>query len=222
MNRIMEGFIPLKFDRHSDQEMIHRAKAYYELMNRRRTVREFSTDPVPMEVIADAVRTASSAPSGAHLQPWFFAVITDPKVKREIRVGAEKEEIINYERRFPEEWKEDLAVFGTDQEKGYLEDAPVLIVVFRQNYRLVDGERKKNYYVQESVGIASGMLIAALHNAGLATLTHTPNPMGFLNSILDRPKNESPVLLIPVGFPKQGTRVPDLVRKPLDAVMKIY
>ena len=143
-------------------------------------------------------------------------------MKRAIRIAAEKEEKENYEKRFPRDWLDDLEVFGTDENKGYLEIAPALIVVFRINYQLIDGERVKNYYVQESAGIASGMLIAALHNAGLATLTHTPNPMGFLNEILERPKNEVPFLLMPVGYPADGTKVPDLTRKPLDQIMNNY
>jgi nitroreductase len=222
MNRTLDSFIPYEFERQTPDDMLARARAYFELMDGRRTVREFSPEPIPEGVLEAVIRTASTAPSGAHMQPWRFCVVKDPVVKREIRLGAEKEERENYDRRYPADWLEDLAVFGTDEEKSYLEIAPALVVIFKENYRLIDGERKKNYYVNESVGIAAGMFIAALHNAGLATLTHTPSPMAFLNQILDRPKNEVPMLLMPVGYPKKGTRVPNLTRKPLDEVMSVY
>ncbi len=212
----------LNFERRPPEEMQHRAADYYELMARRRTVREFAPDPVPPGVIENAIRAAGTAPSGAHKQPWFFCVVRDAALKHEIRLSAEKEESLNYGGRFPQEWLDDLAIFGTDDVKEYLDIAPALIVVFKQNYQEVDGVRHKNYYVNESVGIAAGMLIAALHNAGLASLTHTPSPMGFLNSILGRPKNETPILLMPVGYPKAGTKVPDLQRKSLSEVMKEY
>ena len=215
-------FIPLDFERFSAEDMQRRAREFYALLNRRRTVRVFSDEPIPEGVIEDAIRAASTAPSGAHKQPWFFAVVRDAKIKHEIRLAAEKEERENYERRFPADWLEDLAIFETDHVKTYLDVAPVLIVVFKENYRVVEGERKKNYYVNESVGIAAGMLIAALHHAGLATLTHTPNPMAFLNKILNRPKNEVPIILMPVGFPAEGAEVPDLKRKALDEVMGEY
>ena len=222
MNRTLEGFIPYDFKRLSSQEMAARARAYFDLMDGRRTVREFSSEPIPDGILEDVIRTASTAPSGAHMQPWRFCVVKDPAIKREIRLGAEKEERENYDRRYPTDWLEDLAIFGTDGEKGYLEIAPALVVIFKENYRLVDGERQKNYYVNESVGIAAGMFIAAVHNAGLTTLTHTPSPMAFLNQILDRPKNEVPILLMPVGFPQPATRVPNLTRKPLEEVMIVY
>jgi len=222
MNRVLDTFIPYRFQRLGAQEMQARARAYYQLMDGRRTVREFSPEPIPDGVLEDVIRAAGTAPSGAHMQPWRFCVVKDPAIKREIRLGAEKEEAENYDRRYPADWLEDLAMFGTDEEKRYLETAPVLVVIFKESYRLVDGERKKNYYVNESVGIAAGMFIAAVHNAGLTTLTHTPSPMAFLNQILDRPKNEVPILLMPVGFPKEGTRVPDLKRKPLDEIMTVY
>lgn len=215
-------FIPLNFERLPEPEMLTRAQDFYSNMNRRRTVREFSSDPIPRAVIENAILTASSAPSGAHKQPWFFAVVEDPAVKHRIRIAAEKEEEENYNRRFPKEWLEDLAPFGTNAVKDHIDIAPTLIIVFKQNYQWVDGERKKNYYVNESVGIATGMLIAALHNAGLATLTHTPNPMAFLNDILERPKNEVAVILLPVGYPKPDAKVPDLTRKPLGDIMAYY
>jgi len=214
--------IPYDYRRLPHAEMQQRAREFYALMQRRRTVREFSTDSIPEGIIEDSIRTAGTAPSGAHKQPWHFCVIRDADIKHRIRLAAEEEERINYSGRFPQDWLDDLAIFGTDAVKEHLDDAPVLIVVFRENYRIVDGKRKKNYYVSESVGIATGMLLAALHNAGLATLTHTPNPMQFLNEILVRPKNEVPVLIIPVGYPKPDTKVPDLTRKPLESIMSSY
>lgn len=217
------SFITYNFRRLDEEQMIKRAREFYVNLNSRRTVRHFASDPVPMEVIEQAILTAGTAPSGAHKQPWFFAVVTDAEIKHRIRLAAEREERLNYEQRFPEEWLRDLAIFGTDFVKEYLDIAPVLIVVFKENYRLdSEGRKLKNYYVNESVGIATGMLIAALHNAGLATLTHTPNPMEFLNEILERPKNEVPTVLMPVGYPAEGARVPDLKRKSLGEIMKRY
>lgn len=222
MNMIREDFVPLVFDRLEPEAMQARSRQFYEHLNRRRTVREFSTEPIPEGVLEHIVLAAGTAPSGAHLQPWYFCIIKDPAIKSAIRVAAEKEERENYERRMSPAWLEDLKHLGTDEHKEYLEIAPALIAVFRQNYRVVDGEHRKNYYVGESVGIASGLLIAAIHSAGLVTLTHTPSPMGFLNEILDRPKNEVPILLMPVGFPQEGTRIPNLTRKPLEEIMKVY
>ena len=215
-------FIPLEFQRYSEEEMSARALAYFEAMRTRRSVREFSPEPIPESVLEEAIRTAGTAPSGAHKQPWLFCVVKDPEIKHQIRLAAEKEERENYTSRFPKDWLTDLEVFGTDENKEYIDVVPVVIVVFRINYTVVDGKRAKNYYVQESAGIAAGMLIAALHNAGLATLTHTPNPMAFLNEILGRPKNEVPFLLMPVGYPKEATKVPDLKRKPLEEIMKVF
>ena len=219
-------FVPLDFARLTEEEQRRRARDLYELMSRRRTVRAFSSEPVPMELIEWAVRTAGTAPSGAHQQPWRFVVVSDPKVKQSIREAAEAEEKENYERRMPEEWKETLAPFGTDWHKEFLEIAPYLIVVFRIDYGLShaaldDGTlvKRKHYYVVESVGIAVGLLLTALHHAGLVTLTHTPSPMKFLRDILDRPQNETPFLLIPVGYPAEGTEVPDLKRKPLEEIL---
>ena len=188
-------------------------------MAARRTVRHFSNRPVPFELIGNAIRAAASAPSGANQQPWRFVVVGDPAVKRDIRIAAEEEERNNYEGRFPPEWLEALRPLGTDWHKDFLETAPWLIVVFRIDYWL-EGQRKiKHYYVGESVGIASGILLTALHLSGLATLTHTPNPMGFLSKILSRPSNERPFLLVPVGYPAEGAEVPDIARKPLDEVL---
>jgi len=206
--------VPLDYRRPEPEESLTRAREFADRMNRRRTVRQFSDDPVDPEVLRAVIRTAGTAPSGAHRQPWTFVVVTDPELKREIREGAEEEERKNYGGRMSREWIEDLAVFRTDAVKEYLEVAPALIVVFAQSYGLgPDGRRVKHYYVQESVGIACGLLIAAAHNAGLATLTHTPSPMRFLSQILDRPENERPYLLIPIGYPADGAMVPDIERK---------
>ncbi len=217
MSSIYE-FIPLEFKRLSPEEQQRRAVELYELMKRRRTVREFSPEPVPFELIELVIKTAGVAPSGANQQPWRFVVVSNPEIKRRIRLAAEEEERENYSGRFPDEWLQALAPLGTDWRKEFLEIAPYLIVVFKIDYGVEQaqdgGERKiKHYYVNESVGIACGMLLAALHNAGLATLTHTPNPMGFLSEILKRPKNEKPYLLIPVGFPAAGAKVPDITKK---------
>ena len=186
-------------------------------MRTRRSVRAFSEEPVPLELIENAISAAASAPSGANQQPWRFVVVQDPKVKRRIRKAAEAEEKQNYEHRFPGEWLDVLAQFGTDWHKEFLETAPYLIVVFRIDYGLREGDtdeqKRKHYYVQESVGIACGFLLAALHWCGLATLTHTPSPMGFLSEILERPKNERPYLLIPVGYPAADATVPPLAKK---------
>ena len=185
----------------------------------RRTVRAFSAEPVPFELIENAVRCASLAPRGANQQPWRFVVVSDPEIKRKIREAAEAEERENYDRRFPDEWLEALQALGTDWHKEFLESAPYLIVVFRIDYGLEDCRKIKHYYVQESVGIATGFLLAALHLAGLATLTHTPSPMGFLQKILARPANERPFVLIPVGYPAADAEVPVLAKKPLAEVM---
>lgn len=220
------NFIPLEFTQLSADEQQRRADEFYELMRRRRTVREFAADPVPIELIERAIATAGTAPSGANQQPWRFVVVCDPEVKREIRLAAEAEERDNYNRRFPDEWLAALAPLGTDWHKEFLEIAPWLIVVFQIDYGIAvepDGtERKiKHYYVGESVGIATGMLLAALHNMGIATLTHTPNPMGFLQRILKRPKNERPYLLIPVGYPAMSVKVPDIRKKPLSEIIEV-
>jgi len=188
-------------------------------MAERRTVREFSDEPVALELIDNAILAASLAPSGANQQPWRFVVVRDAELKRRIREAAEAEERENYDHRFPQEWLDELAQFGTDWHKPFLEIAPYLIVVFRIDYGLdAEGNKLKHYYVQESVGIACGFLLTALHLAGLATLTHTPSPMGFLTKILDRPANERPFLLIPVGYPASAAQVPVIAKKPLDEV----
>ena len=212
--------IPLRFERYSEPEMLRRARGFHALHQRRRSVRAFSAEPVPFELIAEVVRAANTAPSGAHKQPWTFCVVGDPALKRRIREAAEAEERINYGGRMSEEWLEDLKPFGTDWQKPFLETAPWLVVVFKRAYELEPGGAKhQNYYVNESVGLATGLLLAAAHHAGLATLTHTPSPMNFLSQVLDRPQNERPFLLIPMGFPAEDCLVPDLQRKALEEVL---
>ena len=200
--------------------MLDRSERFYEEMNRRRSIRMFSSDPVPQKLIETAVKTASTAPSGAHKQPWTFVATQDPEIKRKIRVAAEKEEEKNYlENRMNKEWQEALAPLGTDHHKEFLEIAPWIVVLFEQRYEIrPDGKTLKNYYVKESVGTAAGLFIAALHHMGLATLTHTPSPMKFLNKILNRPENERPFVLFPVGYPLEGVKVPDLKRKDLPEI----
>ena len=222
MPKAENNFIPYKAIRLPREEMLRRSREFYQLMDRRRTVRDFSDKPVPLEIIEQIILAASSAPSGANKQPWTFCVVSAPELKRRIREAAEKEEYENYHSRMSEEWLADLEPFGTDWHKPFLETAPYLIVVFKKAYDLADGVKKKNYYVNESVGLATGFLLAAIHNAGLASLTHTPSPMNFLQEILGRPENERPFLLIPVGYPAENARVPDINRKELGDVMVVY
>ncbi len=200
----------------SPEEMITRSSDFYYHMDQRRTIREFESAPIPKEVIQNILKTASTAPSGAHKQPWTFCLISDPEIKKKIREAAEEEEKISYGSRMSETWKNDLRPLGTDWEKPFLEDAPYLIVVFKQSYGMESGEKVQHYYVNESVGIACGFLIAAIHQAGLATVTHTPSPMNFLSKILERPSNEKPYLLLPVGYAKRDTYVPDIERKKIE------
>ena len=189
-------------------------------MSNRRTIRDFSDKPVDKSVVENCIKTAGTAPSGANMQPWHFVLITDPAIKIQIRIAAEKEEKEFYEKRAPKEWLEALSPLGTDDNKPYLEKAPYLIAIFMQRFgKLPDGREVKHYYGLESVGIATGMLITAIHNAGLASLTHTPSPMGFLNEILERPKNERPFLLLVVGRPARDARVPDIKRKDINEIM---
>jgi nitroreductase len=212
-------FQPLKFTEYPLEEMKGRAIAFRAEMQRRRTVRHFSDRPVPREIIEECLITAGTAPNGANLQPWQFVVVSDPKVKHEIRVEAEQEEYEFYHRRAPQEWLDALAPLGTDEHKPFLDSAPYLIAIFGKNHsELPDGRRVKNYYVSESVGIATGFLIAALHHAGLVSLTHTPSPMGFLNAILDRPSDEKPFLLLVVGFPAGEAEVPVITKKSLGEI----
>lgn len=211
--------IPLSFTRREPQEMVARAAAFAAELRRRRTVRDFSDRPVPRAAIEQAIDAARHAPNGANLQPWHFVAVADPAVKRAIRRAAEEEERAFYGGRAPREWLDALSPLGTDADKPFLEIAPWLIAVFAEQHGLDEkGERRKNYYVAESVGIACGFLIAALHHAGLATLTHTPNPMGFLNETLHRPKNEKPYLILVAGYPAEGAAVPAIAKKPMAAV----
>lgn len=213
------SFAPLNFTRYPEEEMRRRARAFLEMIRTRRSVRHFSSEPVPLDVVETAIEAASRAPSGANQQPWRFVLVTDPEIKAKIRIAAEAEERENYERRFPDEWLHALEPFGTDWRKEFLETAPCLIIVFRIDYGFENGQKRKHYYVQESVGLACGFLLAALHFSGLATLTHTPSPMGFLTQLLNRPPNERPFLLIPAGWPAEGACVPVLAKKGLDEVL---
>ncbi len=211
-------FVPLDFRRLEPGEMLRRAAELRAELARRRSVRHFAPDPLPVGLLEECLLTAGSAPSGAHRQPWTFVVVRDPELKRRIREAAEEEERKLYGERISQEWREALAPLGTDANKPFLEIAPALIVVFRRAHELEGGEKRANYYTQESVGLACGFLLAALHHAGLATLTHTPSPMAFLSEVLERPDNERPFLLIPVGYPAPGCEVPNLVRKPLSEI----
>ncbi len=201
----------------SEEVMLARAQSFHKLVRRRRTVRDFSDRPVPREIIAACVQAAGQAPSGANMQPWHFEVVGDPVIKKKIRLAAEEEEQRFYDGRANQEWLDALAPLGTDEQKPFLETAPWLIVIFEQRYGLdPEGEKTRFYYTKESIGLASGFLIAAVHNAGLASLTHTPSPMGFLNRILERPGSEKPFLLLVVGYPAEGAMVPGITRKDPD------
>ena len=213
--------VSYQLPRYSSAERKQRGEAFCRSMSQRRSVRDFSGAPVPRELIEVAIATASTAPSGAHRQPWQFVAVSDRATKREIRLAAEEEERQSYEGRMPEEWLDALAPLGTDWHKPYLEIAPWLVIVFEQTYGVdANGNRLKNYYVKESVGIACGLFITSLHQMGLATLTHTPSPMAFLSQILQRPANEKPYVLLPVGYPAADCHVPDLQRKTLDEVSR--
>jgi iodotyrosine deiodinase len=210
-------FIPLQgYQRYAEQEMRLRAAEFYAEVKRRRTVRQFSDQAVPRQIVEVCLRAAGTAPSGANMQPWYFVIVNDPVVKRRIRLAAEEEEHRFYTQRASPEWLAALEPLGTDENKPYLETAPYLIAIFVQRYGITpSGEKIKHYYAQESVGIATGILITALHHAGLATLTHTPSPMNFLNEILKRPENESPFLLLVTGYPAEDAQVPDIHKKSL-------
>ena len=214
-------FIPLEFQRLLIEQQRENADELLKNLNRRRTVRDFSAEIVPIELIEKAIMTAGTAPSGANLQPWRFVVVQDSEIKKKIREAAEQEEYESYHGRMSKKWLRRLAVLGTDEHKPFLEIAPFLIVVFRINSITEDDETEPTYYSQESVGIAVGMLLTALHNAGLATLTHTPSPMKFLQEILKRPKNEVPFVLIPVGYPADDAKVPNIKRKELSEIMQV-
>ena len=217
------GFIQLEFEELPADEMLSRARDFYEQMDERRTTRHFSNREVPRELIELAIKTASTAPSGAHLQPWTFVAISNPEVKTQIREAAEAEERKTYSERMPEAWAEVLRPLGTDHVKEHLSDAPWIVVVFRQSKRQRDsGEWGPTYYAQESCGIAAGLFIAAIHNMGLTTLTHTPSPMGFLRDILNRPEHEHAMLVMPVGYPDEDAKVPNLGRKSLENISEFF
>ncbi len=217
-----EGFVPYEPLNFSENQMKQRVKDFFQFMDKRRSLRVFSDRPVPKDVIENLIRTASTAPSGAHMQPWTFCAVSSAEIKSQIREAAEKEEYENYNGRMSERWLKDLEPFGTDHIKPFLEIAPWLIIVMKRSYELVDGEKKNNYYATESVGLATGFLLVAIHNAGLVALTHTPSPMNFLSKVLERPENEKPFLLIPVGYAADDAEVPDLKRKPLDEIAVFY
>lgn len=218
---VMDNFIKYKFKKISESKLIENSYTYFEKMKTRRTVREFSEQQIPEEVIVNILKTAATSPSGANKQPWFFYVIKDRELKRKIRTEAERVETENYKYRFPDQMKEDLKILETDAAKPFLEDAPYLIVVCKELYRIENDMKKKNYYVNESVGIAIGLLISAIHFTGLATVPYTPNPMSFLKKILKIPDNLSPVVILPVGYPIDKIMVPNLSKKKLYQIHKI-
>jgi len=223
--KLIDGYPFVSYSREtfSSDQLLERSKAFYEWMDKRRTVRDFSTAAVPKEVIENLIMTASSAPSGAHKQPWTFCVVSDPVLKKQIRVAAEKEEYESYHNRMPDDWLKDLRPLQTSWKKEFLELAPWLIIVFKKSYeKKEDGTRGNVYYASESCGLACGFLLAAIHQAGLVALTHTPSPMNFLSKLLKRPENEKPFLLIPVGYPATECWVPDLQRKNIGAVAEWY
>jgi len=214
-----DGFIPLDFSLLEEQAMQQQAESFYLQMSKRRSVRDFSDQPIPPSVLEHAILAAGSAPSGANMQPWHFVVVQNPEIKKRIRLAAEKEERELYDHRASDEWLDALAPLGTDADKPFLETAPALIAIFLKKVTIdADGAKHKNYYTPESVGIATGVLITALHQAGLATLTHTPSPMKFLTEILQRPSHERPFLLLVVGFPAEGALVPNIQRLPLSDI----
>ncbi len=222
---LVDGYKHIRYthESYSEREMLNKSKDYFEWINKRRSVRDFSDKPIPVEVIENIIKSASTAPSGANKQPWTFCVIKNTELKKKIRIAAEEEERKSYSERMSEEWLDDLKHLGTDAKKPFLEIVPYLIVVFKRPYEIdKEGEKHQNYYVNESVGLACGFLISAIHNAGLVTLTHTPSPMRFLEQILERPSNERAFLLLPVGYEADKVYVPDIERKNLDKVMKLY
>lgn len=223
MSSVKQAFIPYVSPDYSEEETKAKAKDFYELMNQRRSVRDFSDKDIPKEVIENIIRTAGTAPSGAHKEPWTFCVIRNADLKHQVRELAEEEERKNYESRMSDRWLKDLEAFGTDPVKEFIDVAPWIIIVLKRTYDWdEEGNKTQNYYVNESVGIAAGMLIAAIHNAGLVTLTHTPSPMNFIAKALNRPENEKPFLLIPVGYPAKNCTVPDLKRKEFEDIAIIY
>ena len=216
------SFKKLQFQKITFEEMDYNANQFFQKVSSRRSVRDFSSDDFPIDIIKNCIKSASTAPSGANKQPWHFVIVKDPKIKRKIRKAAEIEEKEFYGRRAPKEWLDDLNQFGTDWNKPFLEEAPYLIVIFSKKFDINDdGTNKKNYYVSESVGIASGLLLTALHNAGLVTLTHTPSPMAFLSDVLNRPPSDKPYLIIPVGFPSENAKVPNIKKKTFKEICTI-
>ncbi|MBK7669063.1 MAG: nitroreductase family protein [Sphingobacteriaceae bacterium] len=215
-------FIPYSKTTYATEEMLLRSKNHFEYYDKRRTVREFSDKAIPDEVLENIILSASTAPSGAHKQPWTFCVVTNREIKKQIREAAEKEEFDSYNGRMPDDWLEDLAPLGTDWKKPFLETAPALIIIFKRSYEFVNDKKKNNYYVSESVGIACGYLLEAIHYCGLVALTHTPSPMNFLSKVLNRPENEKPYLLVPIGYPLETTMVPDIKRKPIEDIAIWY
>ncbi len=216
-------FIPYRPIKYNHSEMIERSQEWFEKMDKRRSIRAFTSESFPIEILENAILTASTAPSGAHKQPWTYCVVSDPEIKKKIREAAEKEEYENYTRRMNEAWLEDLKPFGTDHIKPFLEIAPYLVIVMKHSYELgEENEKLTNYYVNESVGISVGFFLTALHNAGLFALTHTPSPMRFLKKILNRPENETPFLLIPVGLPPENLTVPNIKRKAKKDIISFY
>ena len=215
-------FIPFKQKELTKDEQLTNSKNFYHLLDGRRSVRDFSDQPIDLEVIENIIKSAGTSPSGAHKQPWTFCVVSNPELKKKIREAAEEEEKLSYGSRMSDRWKADLEPLGTTWEKPFIEIAPYIIVVFKRAHETIDGEKRNNYYVNESIGIACGMLISAIHNAGLVTLTHTPSPMNFLTKILERPENERAYLLLPIGFAAEGAEVPDLHRKTLNEIMVSY
>ena len=222
--KLIDGYPFITYSKESiaPEEAIERSKEFLAWMDDRRTIRDFSDKPVPKEVIQNILLTASTAPSGAHKQPWTFCVVQDANLKKQIRDAAEKEEWESYNGRLPADWLDDLKPLQTDWKKDFLETAPYLIIVFKKSYEVVDGKKKNTYYAVESCGIAIGFLLAAIHKAGLVALTHTPSPMNFLAALLERPQNEKPFLLIPVGYAADGCWVPDLKRKGLEEISAWY
>jgi len=215
-------FIPYRQKELTNEEQIQKSELFYTFLDKRRSVREYSDKAVDIEVIENIIRTAGTAPSGAHKQPWSFCVVSNPALKTKIKEAAEEEEKKSYGGRMSDRWKEDLEPLGTTWEKPFIEIAPYIIVVFKRVHETVGGEKRNNYYVNESIGIACGMLIAAIHNAGLVTLTHTPSPMNFLGRLLNRPENERAYLLLPVGHPKNDAEVPALTRKKINELLFVY
>lgn len=219
----MYTFTPYKRDLYSEEEMKKRSREFCVWANKRRTVREFSPKQIPSEVLDHILLTANAAPSGANKQPWTFCVVSDPEIKKQIRIEAEKEEKLSYDSRMSQEWLDDLEPLGTDWQKPFLEIAPALIIVFKRSFETTtDGKKHQNYYVTESVGLACGFLLLGIHHAGLVALTHTPSPMNFLTKVLNRPENEKPFLLIPVGYPADTATVPDIKRKNLEEIKVKY